>query len=546
MAGPYRFGNKVPGMDALASMLPDDPSGRRAVGYVTLLPPALRELVRAGFESWHSTPPAGRRDAIARAVIGRSSEIFADTDVASVTTMWMVDLMSRMTRREHLISAPSEPTPVVRVLRAAVSPVRPDWSIDEPEGSDVAADDLNRILGSVAMTFDPEYRRLRELGVRGYGSSAEGRSDAPVWGGHEVTQSRIGRLEAITDAGGRWPARRSPTQPRMAGDAVALLARYGADAFGRHWQTVFEQVDIPGVDRGPHGDVGYWQTLEPFYAEMSGAFAAAEPFFVPHGFAAAIADSSPVDADDLDEIRLPYPVCFVAFADPLVVGERVGHPDVDDIERLVPLLDDDSDLVDRVMGSPPVSIARALVANSGLVDGIVLYADDDGRLRDSFLWCLTIPTRDGSRTLTRVTLPAARSTCEFSTLVENTAALVSWGDWRDPGEFDLPEDPASREFRKALNKGAFRRAERSGAPGHVRVLDIERTASRSGSSSPTGRTVAPHLRRGHWRRSRIGPRDDWEHHRTYRRNWISPSWVNAYLGENPEPRVYRVKPHPEG
>lgn len=51
--------------------------------------------------------------------------------------------------------------------------------------------------------------------------------------------------------------------------------------------------------------------------------------------------------------------------------------------------------------------------------------------------------------------------------------------------------------------------------------------TRSAESDHSGRSVRPHVRRAHWRRSRVGPRDDWR----YALRWIHPTVVNVETGE---------------
>ncbi|MCX4791973.1 hypothetical protein OG369_39690 [Streptomyces sp. NBC_01221] len=123
---------------------------------------------------------------------------------------------------------------------------------------------------------------------------------------------------------------------------------------------------------------------------------------------------------------------------------------------------------------------------------------------------------------------------------QQLAAALAWASWTNPQATPLPTSrPTATTARQ----------ERQGLLGGVRVLSLTRASapddtrdSAPSTASGTGRRVAPHLRRGHWRRARIGPRADWDG--TYRNAWIPPTVVNAALGSVNGQRVYRIpEPH---
>ena len=84
--------------------------------------------------------------------------------------------------------------------------------------------------------------------------------------------------------------------------------------------------------------------------------------------------------------------------------------------------------------------------------------------------------------------------------VFNAAAVVAWADWHaplDPSDGD-PDTP-----------GINLTPPRNGDGSDVRVLAVRRTRIATGDrSEPTRRTVAAHVRRGHWRRQHHGPRGE--------------------------------------
>jgi hypothetical protein len=126
----------------------------------------------------------------------------------------------------------------------------------------------------------------------------------------------------------------------------------------------------------------------------------------------------------------------------------------------------------------------------------------------------------------------------------NLAAAVAWGHWSVPDLGGrLGDDPAAPDFRETVKKGWFRRHEPGGAAVGVRVLDVRRTVrERSDDHGGTHASPTAHLRRRHWQRYRVGPRDDWH----YERRLIEPIVVNAGQRRFDEPlTVYRLPLPPD-
>jgi hypothetical protein len=81
----------------------------------------------------------------------------------------------------------------------------------------------------------------------------------------------------------------------------------------------------------------------------------------------------------------------------------------------------------------------------------------------------------------------------------------------------------------------FKRLEDRGGAGGVCVLNVKRTSGdRATGNDGPGRTVAPHVRRGHWRRQYYGPG-----RQLVKRIRIAPVLVNA-VRSGIAPRVYRL------
>jgi hypothetical protein len=99
-------------------------------------------------------------------------------------------------------------------------------------------------------------------------------------------------------------------------------------------------------------------------------------------------------------------------------------------------------------------------------------------------------------------------------------------------------------FRKAVRSSRFRRHEPAGGAVGVRVLDARRTIQHTDPGEGGGTHASPvtHRRRRHWRRQRVGPRDDWR----YERRLIAPTIVNpGHQAPVDAPlTIYRLPPPP--
>jgi hypothetical protein len=73
-------------------------------------------------------------------------------------------------------------------------------------------------------------------------------------------------------------------------------------------------------------------------------------------------------------------------------------------------------------------------------------------------------------------------------------AVAAWADWHEPAD---PAIATSSHRRSAA-------LQRAAAAGRVHVLNAARTSSAALNAHPTARTVAAHIRRGHWRRQPVG------------------------------------------
>lgn len=271
---------------------------------------------------------------------------------------------------------------------------------------------------------------------------------------------------------------------------------------------------------------------------------AAVPYFLPAAPAIGILGSRPPDESLVGRLHLPYPAVAVYFSRPLEVPDQLRGGE----ERLATQMRTPTTIRDVLAGaaSPDPLDAPAHIRLGTLaayrrerlsVAGVVLTAQLDGTLDNLVLWILADPVASTTRFHV---VEGLLDHSHLHPLVANLAGAVAWGDWTPPERsLPLPEDPKAPAFQEALRRGAFRRLEPRGAVAGVRVLDTRAMYQRRGSSSTAeraGGSPAAHLRRAHWQRYRVGPRDDWQ----YEPKWIPPLLVNRGAAGPQRITVYRL------
>lgn len=293
-------------------------------------------------------------------------------------------------------------------------------------------------------------------------------------------------------------------------------------------------------------------------AQMVGQVAvgacAAATFWLPAGQTFDFANSEPLELEDADAILLPFPQVFLAFAEPLRLsavrsGTQRERTVLDDLGIAANRCTDKPPAFDDFVGLPydsdhifdGVSLGAAIDVSGARVEGVLVLADSLGRLNDLFAWCVAIPT-PGVGTLGRHVIPARLTATAHRPLVENLVAVAAWADWHAPDmSTRVPKGLPLRDTVKAMEDPAFTRdADRAGAGG-VHVLNIRsRITDSDGPSDEPGRSTAPHVRRGHWRRQRFGPG------RTeVKRVRIAPVLVNASKGPVGSARIYTIPSEPK-
>jgi hypothetical protein len=261
----------------------------------------------------------------------------------------------------------------------------------------------------------------------------------------------------------------------------------------------------------------------------------AVPYFIPTTAAAAVLASRPPSHGLQQELRVPFERTLVLFGADLEI-DPARFPWPQQLSR---------SQLDRL------GVVGEVIERGGHLSGLVLLADHDGQLRDDVIWLVAAnprPYEPWPASLDRIRglVRGFRSAATLGPLVTNVAAAVAWAVWRDPPPPpNLPPDPTARQLRKALKRNSVRVRERQGALVGVRMLDLARNAARTTrperDSLALGRaSPIPHMRSGHFRNVRVGPRDDFH----YEPRWIPPTWVKGNLDPADQRLVVRRIPPP--
>jgi len=387
--------------------------------------------------------------------------------------------------------------------------------------------------------FDSSHRQLERAG---------GLKDVNRAAVRRVIDSllRDARLQAN---GGRWtPGRPDPDQ-FVPGDIAAIRA-VASDSIVRGVGAISARPAWTLHFRArPSGDlnlVGDREALlvqldpdrlleQPFAASLLVDLYGAVPYFIPTTAAAAVLASRPPSHTLQQELRVPFERTLVMFGADLELDPG-GFP----WPEQFPYQE-----LDRF------GVVGELIARGGYLSGLVLLADDGGHLRDDVIWLVAANPRPhdpwpASLDRIRGLVRGFRSVATLAPLVTNVAAAVAWAVWRDPPPTpDLPADPSPRQLRKALKRNSVRVRERQGALVGVRMLDLARNTARTARAEREGPNThraspIPHMRSGHFRNVRVGPRNDFH----YEPRWIPPSWVRGNLDSADQRLVVRRVPPP--
>ncbi len=320
-------------------------------------------------------------------------------------------------------------------------------------------------------------------------------------------------------------------------DAMSLRHVYALAALGT-WMRAAES-DVPAT--ADPADDSTWSAPVPtpmvgVMAEVAYGLRTAAPFWLPPAQTHGFLDAEPLPQEQVAELRMPFDAQAVFFAEPLWLppeGGQVGGADGELAEVLTQTNRETfrafSHLYDREAGGERPDAGALLARYGGHVEGILLLGDAEGGLRDEFAWCLALDGAGPGLVAGRVVVAATMTglSPEMAGVVRNAAAVAAWGRWHAP----VDEIEMGQMARTTRDQVAARRQ----AAAAVRVLNVGRTSGSSADAVPSGKTVAPHRRRGHWRRQRVGAG-----RAQVRPVWVPPVLVNASRMLDLTPTVYRL------
>lgn len=246
----------------------------------------------------------------------------------------------------------------------------------------------------------------------------------------------------------------------------------------------------------------------PGLAEVTVGCGAASPHWLPPGQTVAFMDGDPMPEESRDDLRLPFPQVFVAFSDPLRIPGLDGapRPALDGLLSKVPrdlANDPRTDITLRDFVPAYGTLPEIIDYHGAWVEGLVLLSDSLGRPLDTVGWCIAVVPNPGV-TIARMLVPASREACLIPGVIDSVEAILSWAGWDAPDTAAVPVTPSADLIRAILDDPKVDRDSYRTDLGRVHVLNVRRTHMGSGDGDGTGASVAPHLRRGHWRRQRVG------------------------------------------
>lgn len=236
----------------------------------------------------------------------------------------------------------------------------------------------------------------------------------------------------------------------------------------------------------------------------------------PDAYALFTADNLP--REWMSDIRLPFPVTTLCFSSLFEMPKLWT--------RSLP----------KGPFPPAVSSYRQWfggLSGGGALLGVTLVAEEDGTLSD--LAIVHAAVLDHGQCTQAVNVPARIGDTHLEGIVRPLAGWLSEPRFTE----DQPGVMIPRKTSQPRRKTATAPPGPTNAPSTIK-LKAQASRKRRGSGSRTSvRSV--HVRRGHWRRQRIGPRTDWH----YEIRWVSPAWVTAGGPGEPPDHVY-VLPPPVG
>jgi hypothetical protein len=310
----------------------------------------------------------------------------------------------------------------------------------------------------------------------------------------------------------------APTLPTRPMPGAPLRADATISTPWRHTPIVSQPSDAV--------DLAYWYRRSAF-AHGWRPDTAAVPFWLPAEHSVSYPQARPLPHDT--DLRLPYPMVFVAFAAPWQLSP--AHTDQSDPARAAQVLmmyargraaEGHHEPLYAVLGRLQAtgSIDRcdlptplqAIDSYGSLVEGLLLAAHPDGTPDDDFAWCVTINHPSGLP-LGRIAVPASRRQTTWRHQVDNIIAAIALSCWHETTEYSPPQS----------NLSSDELSDEQDCPEiAVRILDVDATSPRTGDRDHHERPAPrAHLRRGHWRRLTVADNPN------IRWTWVRPTTVNG-------------------
>lgn len=386
------------------------------------------------------------------------------------------------------------------------------------------------VLGTV-ITARQQLEAFERARDWGYWEVAK-RRDTPV-------DQRLDRDYRLVRAAGRWrgePLRPPANNRFVPGDVAAMRLAVVNDEI-----AVRMQQRLAAVQAGRKLTSTLEQSATALDAIARLWLYEATPYYVGLSTLVGLVDTELPSDEDLADLNFAGDVAVFFGGDITVPMELVERDStLREVGDRFDRAKSDGDEWISADDTPPTTVAAPLVAimrrQPLQVCGVVLHASPSGGFDDLVMW-LTAQPENSERPRSIVYGWLSRSMLRH--VAVNLAAAVAWGQWSIPDLGNvLGDDPDAAEFRAVVKKGWFRRREPAGGAVGVRVLDVRRTVrQRSDDQGGTHASPTAHLRRRHWQRYRVGPRDDWH----YERRLIDPIVVNAGDRRFDEPlTVYRL------
>jgi hypothetical protein len=254
----------------------------------------------------------------------------------------------------------------------------------------------------------------------------------------------------LLEATGRWRFRGSHSEPYklVPGDVLALSALHATNLV----------IDFNGT--GPSDDISMFTES----AAMAAAILDARQYWLPAGVESALLTSETPEQDLIGDIRLPVPTCLIWFAQPATIPADVIPEAASESYAHVLQFDAESLPGQRNVEQPAMAAFKALHTirsqpHECALEGLLLFADNEGRLQDAVVWLVQCPTSSPVGTILpnlvdRFSILGRPSEAGWGHVAMLLGALISFGTWSTAAPLAAPPAGAHRSAMRELRVGA--------------------------------------------------------------------------------------------